>query len=247
MAAVFGYVLDGPVTHPGLFTPVPGGRVMDTRLSPYPGAPNKVVPPHGIVTLNLSSAGFALPRYLDTPVTLNVTVTRPTAGGYITVYPGGGSRPLASTLNFRAGDTVANLTMVKAHLPGTVSFYNGSSGTVQLVADVSGYMQSPREEYFSTSTRFGRGQFAPSVSCPTSSFCLASSNQGRVSMMLPGILRDNPDYFSVIVMNDILGGGGFTSRIMSRVRSDEGLAYSAYSSFPGGTYYPLTFTAGFQS
>jgi zinc protease len=72
-------------------------------------------------------------------------------------------------------------------------------------------------------------------------------NQGRVSMMLPGIMRDNPDYFAVIIMNDILGGGGFTSRIMNRVRSDEGLAYSAYSSFPGGTYYPLTFSAGFQS
>jgi zinc protease len=72
-------------------------------------------------------------------------------------------------------------------------------------------------------------------------------NQGRVGMMLPGILRDNPDYFAVVVMNDILGGGGFTSRIMSRVRSDEGLAYDAHSSFPGGVYYPLTFTAGFQS
>src|SRR5438045_2025928 len=48
-------------------------------------------------------------------------------------------------------------------------------------------------------------------------------------------------------MNDILGGGGFTSRIMNRVRSDEGLAYDAHSSFPGGVYYPLTFTAGFQS
>jgi predicted Zn-dependent peptidase len=72
-------------------------------------------------------------------------------------------------------------------------------------------------------------------------------NQGRVSIMLPGIKRDNPDYYSVIIMNDILGGGGFTSRIMNRVRSDEGLAYSAYSAFPGGTYYPLTFTAGFQS
>jgi predicted Zn-dependent peptidase len=36
-------------------------------------------------------------------------------------------------------------------------------------------------------------------------------NQGRVSMMLPGIMRSNPDYFSIIVMNDILGGGGFTS------------------------------------
>jgi zinc protease len=72
-------------------------------------------------------------------------------------------------------------------------------------------------------------------------------NQGRVAMMLPGILRDNPDYFAVVIMNDILGGGGFTSRIMSRVRSDEGLAYDAHSSFPGGVYYPLTFTAGFQS
>jgi predicted Zn-dependent peptidase len=72
-------------------------------------------------------------------------------------------------------------------------------------------------------------------------------NQGRVAMMLPGVKRDNPDYFAVMVMNDILGGGGFTSRIMNRVRSDEGLAYDAHSSFPGGIYYPLTFTAGFQS
>jgi len=72
-------------------------------------------------------------------------------------------------------------------------------------------------------------------------------NQGRVGMMVPGVMRDNPDYFAVTIMNDILGGGGFTSRIMSRVRSDEGLAYSAGSSFPGGVYYPLTYTAVFQS
>src|SRR5205823_2338487 len=72
-------------------------------------------------------------------------------------------------------------------------------------------------------------------------------NQGRVSMMLPGITRDNPDYFAVVVMNDILGGGGFTSRLMNRVRSDEGLAYDVSSSFPGGVYYPLTFSVGFQS
>jgi len=72
-------------------------------------------------------------------------------------------------------------------------------------------------------------------------------NQGRVSMMLPGVMRDNPDYFSITVMNDILGGGGFTSRIVNRVRSDEGLAYSAFSSFPGGVYFPYAFTAGFQS
>jgi predicted Zn-dependent peptidase len=72
-------------------------------------------------------------------------------------------------------------------------------------------------------------------------------NQGRVSLLLPGIRRDDPDHAAVQVMNDILGGGGFTSRIMNRVRSDEGLAYSAGTGFPGGVYYPLSFVAAFQS
>ncbi|MBM3844977.1 MAG: insulinase family protein [Verrucomicrobia bacterium] len=72
-------------------------------------------------------------------------------------------------------------------------------------------------------------------------------NQGRVAVLLPGIRRDNPDNFAVAVMNMVLGGGGFTSRIMNRVRSDEGLAYSAFSTFRGGTYYATPFHAGFQS
>jgi len=72
-------------------------------------------------------------------------------------------------------------------------------------------------------------------------------NQGRVALMLPGVKRDDPDMFAITVMNDVLGGGGFTSRIMNRVRSDEGLAYSAGSAFPGGAYYPGVFTAAFQT
>ncbi|MFN0067550.1 MAG: M16 family metallopeptidase [Limisphaerales bacterium] len=72
-------------------------------------------------------------------------------------------------------------------------------------------------------------------------------NQGRVSLQLPGVLRDHPDFLAIRVMNDILGGGGFTSRIMNRVRSDEGLAYSAGSAFPGGVHFPLPFEASFQS
>ncbi len=72
-------------------------------------------------------------------------------------------------------------------------------------------------------------------------------NQGRVSIMLPGIRWDDPDFYTIQVMNDVLGGGGFTSRITNRVRSDEGLAYSARSAFPGGAFYPIVFRAGFQS
>lgn len=72
-------------------------------------------------------------------------------------------------------------------------------------------------------------------------------NQGRVTIGHLGTQRDNPDRYALLVMNDILGGGGFTSRLLTRIRSDEGLAYSAYSSFGLGTYYDGVFQAGFQS
>jgi predicted Zn-dependent peptidase len=72
-------------------------------------------------------------------------------------------------------------------------------------------------------------------------------DQGRVTMMLPSITRENPDYIACLVMNSILGGGGFSSRLMGRVRSDEGLAYDVHSRFPGGVYYPGIFSIGFQS
>ena len=56
-------------------------------------------------------------------------------------------------------------------------------------------------------------------------------NQSRIRIGHIGVQRDIPDQYALVVMNDILGGGGFTSRIVRRVRSDEGLAYSAGSAF----------------
>ena len=46
-----------------------------------------------------------------------------------------------------------------------------------------------------------------------------------------GISRDNPDYYAVSVMNYILGGGGFSSRLMHSVRDELGLAYDVHSFF----------------
>ena len=57
----------------------------------------------------------------------------------------------------------------------------------------------------------------------------------------------NPDRAALQVMDHILGGSGFTSRIMKRVRSDEGLAYSAGSDFSFDSFQPGTFTVSFQS
>ena len=53
-------------------------------------------------------------------VALNVTVTAPTRAGYLTVYPGGGARPPTSSLNFAAGQTVANMVVARVGAGGTV-------------------------------------------------------------------------------------------------------------------------------
>ena len=68
-------------------------------------------------------------------------------------------------------------------------------------------------------------------------------NQGRVSIGHIGTTRDDPDRYKLLVMNDILGGGGFSARLLTRIRSDEGLAYSVGSSFGVGIYYKGVFRA----
>jgi hypothetical protein len=75
-----------------------------------------------------------------TAVVLNVTVTNPNYTGYVTVWPTGAARPLASTLNYTFGQTVPNLVMVKLGAGGQVSFFN-SAGAADLLADVVGYVR----------------------------------------------------------------------------------------------------------
>jgi zinc protease len=57
------------------------------------------------------------------------------------------------------------------------------------------------------------------------------SAQAHILVGLPGISRDDPDYFPLLVGNHILGGGGFVSRLTREVRERRGLAYSVYSYF----------------
>ena len=62
-----------------------------------------------------------------------------------------------------------------------------------------------------------------------------------------GLTKDNPDQYAVRVLNYILGGGGFNSRMMREIRSDRGLAYSAYSYFQVGRRLPGPFVAGTET
>jgi zinc protease len=53
--------------------------------------------------------------------------------------------------------------------------------------------------------------------------------QSVVTFGQPGIKRDDRDWYAAYVMNHILGGGGFSSRLTTEVREKRGLAYSVYS------------------
>jgi len=58
--------------------------------------------------------------------------------------------------------------------------------------------------------------------------------QATISLGHLGISRDNPDFYAVSVMNYILGGGGFSSRLVQKIRDDMGLAYGVHSFFSPG-------------
>ena len=71
--------------------------------------------------------------------------------------------------------------------------------------------------------------------------------QSNITMGELGIKRDNPDRYAIALMNYTLGGGSFTSRLTSKVRSDEGLAYSVGSSFNISSRDYGTFQASTQT
>ena len=73
-------------------------------------------------------------------VAVNVTVADPTAAGYLTVWPSGTPRQETSNLNFQAGQNIPNLVIVPVGADGKIQLFNGSPGTVHLIADVAGYI-----------------------------------------------------------------------------------------------------------
>ncbi|MEV6523762.1 right-handed parallel beta-helix repeat-containing protein [Longispora sp. NPDC051575] len=110
-------------------------RLLDTRER-IGTAGTTPVPPNGEIMLDLR--GLAGRTGPITAVVLNVTVTGPTAHGFLTVHSGyQGPRPNASNLNWGPGQTVPNLVVVPVDT--AVRFHNTGPGTVHVVADLYGY------------------------------------------------------------------------------------------------------------
>jgi len=109
-------------------------RVWDSRSGPGPFGS---IGPGGRRNITIAGVGGVPATGVDA-VVLNVTAVAPTAGTFVTAWPTGEAKPLASNLNIGPGDTRANLVVVKVGAGGQVSFYN-NLGSVNLVADVAGY------------------------------------------------------------------------------------------------------------
>jgi hypothetical protein len=128
---VNGYFTDS--TLPGtLFTPLFPTRIKDTRIGS--GGAGPVAGP-STTTVQVSGVG-GVPLTAKA-VILNVTSVDATAESDFIVYPGDATQPVASDLNFLAGETVPNLVVVKLSATGTIKIYN-PFGSVDIVIDVVG-------------------------------------------------------------------------------------------------------------
>ncbi|TDU05075.1 hypothetical protein EDD99_3568 [Streptomyces sp. 846.5] len=123
------------VTAGTAFVPVSPVRILDTRHGI--GAAQQQVGPGGVLKLKVAGAN-GIPATGTAAVTMNLTDVNATSGGYVTAYPDGTSRPVASNLNFLAGQVNPNLVTVPVGADGYVDLYN-DAGRVDLVADVQGY------------------------------------------------------------------------------------------------------------
>ena len=133
VADVAGYFTPSGATAPGRVVPTTPTRVLDTRSGV--GAPAALLAAGSTIVVDLASrvpAGTAA-------AIMNVTATDTTLAGFVTAWPAGLARPLASNLNVEgSGQTIANLVMVPLSADGKVALY--SQSPLDLVADLEGYV-----------------------------------------------------------------------------------------------------------
>ncbi len=150
---VEGYTAPTPLGGAGLYTALSSpARICDTRPGNIsglnsapdnqcngPGNRGETLSAGGTINVQVTG-GNAIPAGATAAV-FNVTVANPLAPGFLTVFPQGGTRPLASNVNFLSGQVAANRVIVPLSTtgatPGAISIY--SSQAADVIVDVSGY------------------------------------------------------------------------------------------------------------
>jgi hypothetical protein len=188
----------GSTYHP--FTPT---RFLDTRTVPAdPFLPGEL--------RLLTVAGRSGVPTSASAIAVNVTAVAATASGYLNVFPGSSqTEPLTSTVNFPAGRTVPNLTVVPlGGTPGKIAVVNHSQGNTHVVLDLLGYFTNddsgstfhPLVITRTLDTRFGVGATQGTVA-PKGSITLQVSGRTGVPANGATLVALN-----VAVINPTAGG-----------------------------------------
>jgi hypothetical protein len=210
-AAAGRYVAAGPV------------RILDTRNGT--GAPAARVPNDGTLTVGVAGRG-GVPATGVSAVILNVTATDTTEPGFVTVWPAGQGRPLASNLNVEhVGQTIPNMVIVPVGDSGAVSIYALKS--LNLVADVLGYFTD------SSAPDSDQGLFVPAQSRILDSRTIAQRG-GFYASNIVGTYRADLQ---------IIGEGGVptsgVSAVIANVTATNPRAPGFVTIYPAATAQPL--------
>lgn len=156
------------------------------------------------------------------------------------------AKTFRSTL-FRAGpyahpvegtrESVSGLTRDEA-VQFFQTFYHPNKAIMAVTGDIT--MGEVNEKFIPPLTRWSRGREADGdftnsfANGPKTVKINREITQANIILGHMGIRRENPDYYALSVMNHILGGGGFGSRLFEEIRVKRGLAYGVHSGFDSG-------------
>ena len=177
--------------------------------------------PNVPLALQVAGASFTLPTgglgtvpRSATAASLNITVVSPAASGFITVWPCGVNRPLASNINFEAGTVIPNGVIASLGADGAACLY--SSVETDVVVDLAGWFDT--EAYFGATptrlvdTRDGTGAplgltntaapiQVPVANLPVSSALGAATaipgDVGAVALNVTAVTPTGPGYLTV--------------------------------------------------
>jgi zinc protease len=169
----------------------------------------------------------------------------------------GPSLDIAYQKSMYAGTPAARLATEKSvksiRRNDCVNLHRRAVGTDRCIIAVAGAFDRPAmlkrlERLFPASDAAAIDTSFPAVVPKPALKCLVIHkpiSQVYVRFGVPLFTRPHADYYTASVANLILGGGGFTSRLGTRVRSDAGLTYSIYSSAESNYTYPGTWYVEF--
>ncbi|MDL1949203.1 hypothetical protein FBQ97_05235, partial [Acidobacteria bacterium ACD] len=128
-----------PIDSPTRYHALPPCRVLDTRGPGPPVAGNPLTAGASRVLRVIGTCSVPATAWA---VSSNVTVVAPSSAGFLTIWPTGYPMPVASTVNFRAGQVRANNALLTLGTNGSVSVHAGlEPGKVDLILDVTGWFE----------------------------------------------------------------------------------------------------------